>query len=67
MRNQPQYPDKGRRDILAAHPDSPGSLGIAISEALEEAVSDPSGKTKYALGSVLIHVMLHQTLIGWRL
>jgi tryptophan synthase beta chain len=42
----------------------PGSLGIAISEAVEVAVSDKSGKTKYSLGSVLNHVMLHQTIIG---
>lgn len=60
----PSTQTKAGRDILAAHPDSPGSLGIAISEAVEEAVSDPSGKTKYALGSVLNHVMLHQTIIG---
>jgi len=50
------------RAILAADPDSPGSLGIAISEAIEAAVSDPT--TKYALGSVLNHVLLHQTIIG---
>lgn len=52
------------RDILKDTPDTPGSLGIAISEAVEAAVSDPSGKTKYSLGSVLNHVMLHQTIIG---
>ncbi|MGE4586565.1 MAG: TrpB-like pyridoxal phosphate-dependent enzyme [Mangrovibacterium sp.] len=52
------------RDILARYPDTPGSLGIAISEAVEEAVGDPEGKTRYALGSVLNHVMLHQTVIG---
>jgi len=52
------------RKILQEHPDSPGSLGIAISEAIEEAVSDASGKTRYALGSVLNHVLLHQTIIG---
>ncbi len=52
------------RDILAKHPDTPGSLGIAISEAIEEAVSDKSGKTRYSLGSVLNHVLLHQTIIG---
>ncbi len=51
----------GRR-ILEAHPDSPGSLGIAISEAVEVAAGDPD--TKYALGSVLNHVLLHQTIIG---
>ncbi len=52
------------REILKKIPDTPGSLGIAISEAIEEAVGDPSGKTRYALGSVLNHVMLHQTIIG---
>ncbi len=57
------YTEAGRK-ILEEMPDTPGSLGIAISEAIEEAVSDPSGKTKYALGSVLNHVMLHQTIIG---
>lgn len=50
------------RAILAADPDSPGSLGIAISEAVESAVM--SEDTKYSLGSVLNHVMLHQTVIG---
>jgi len=50
------------RNILENHPDSPGSLGIAISEAIELAVQDP--KTKYSLGSVLNHVLLHQTIIG---
>jgi len=53
----------GRR-ILAEMPDTPGSLGIAISEAIEEAVSDTSGQTRYSLGSVLNHVLLHQTIIG---
>ncbi len=52
------------RDILARFPDTPGSLGIAISEAIEAAVSDPTGKTRYSLGSVLNHVMLHQSIIG---
>lgn len=50
------------RTILAAHPDTNGSLGIAISEAVEVAAKDP--ETKYALGSVLNHVLLHQTVIG---
>jgi len=50
------------RAILAEHPDSPGSLGIAISEAVEVAAQDP--QTNYALGSVLNHVLLHQTVIG---
>lgn len=52
------------REILAKFPDTPGSLGIAISEAIEQAVTDPTGETRYALGSVLNHVMLHQTIIG---
>jgi tryptophan synthase beta chain len=50
------------RAILAEHPESTGSLGIAISEAVEVAAQDPD--TRYALGSVLNHVMLHQTIIG---
>jgi tryptophan synthase beta chain len=50
------------RTILAQQPDSNGSLGIAISEAVEVAVKHPG--TKYALGSVLNHVLLHQTVIG---
>ena len=45
-------------------PDTPGSLGIAISEAIEAAVTDPTGQTRYCLGSVLNHVLLHQTIIG---
>jgi tryptophan synthase beta chain len=50
------------RGVLAAHPDSTGSLGIAISEAVEVAGADPSAR--YALGSVLNHVLMHQTIIG---
>ena len=50
------------RAILAANPDSTGSLGIAISEAVE--VAAKAADTKYALGSVLNHVLLHQTIIG---
>ena len=50
------------RAILAEHSDSPGSLGIAISEAVEEAAKNKD--TNYALGSVLNHVLLHQTVIG---
>ncbi len=53
------------RSILAQDPDSPGSLGIAISEAIEDAAKDP--EAKYALGSVLNHVMLHQTIVGLEL
>ncbi|MDA3898105.1 MAG: TrpB-like pyridoxal phosphate-dependent enzyme [Desulfobacteraceae bacterium] len=55
---------KAGREALERDPNMPGSLGIAISEAIEEAVSDESGQTRYALGSVLNHVMLHQTIIG---
>jgi tryptophan synthase beta chain len=50
------------RAVLAESPDSPGSLGIAISEAVEQAAGDE--RTRYALGSVLNHVLLHQTVIG---
>jgi tryptophan synthase beta chain len=50
------------RKILADDPDSPGSLGIAISEAVETAAKDPN--TRYSLGSVLNHVLMHQTVIG---
>ncbi|RLD73518.1 MAG: TrpB-like pyridoxal phosphate-dependent enzyme, partial [Bacteroidetes bacterium] len=50
------------RKILEMDPNSPGSLGIAISEAVEAAVKDEN--SKYALGSVLNHVLLHQTIIG---
>ncbi|TAM82014.1 MAG: TrpB-like pyridoxal phosphate-dependent enzyme [Jatrophihabitans sp.] len=50
------------RAILAQHPDSTGSLGIAISEAVE--VAAQHADTNYALGSVLNHVLLHQTVIG---
>jgi len=53
--------EAGRR-ILAEHPDSTGSLGIAISEAVE--VAAQNADTNYALGSVLNHVLLHQTVIG---
>jgi tryptophan synthase beta chain len=60
----PSDTTKAGRDVIAADPNCPGSLGIAISEAVEAAVGDSSGKTKYALGSVLNHVMLHQTIIG---
>jgi tryptophan synthase beta chain len=60
----PSNETKAGRDALAKDPDTPGSLGIAISEAIEAAVSDSSGKTRYSLGSVLNHVMLHQTIIG---
>jgi tryptophan synthase beta chain len=50
------------RQILSETPDTPGSLAIAISEAIEQAVERDD--TRYALGSVLNHVMLHQTIIG---
>jgi tryptophan synthase beta chain len=50
------------RKVLAEDPDSPGSLGIAISEAIEVAAQNPD--TNYSLGSVLNHVLLHQTVVG---
>ena len=50
------------RAVLEEHPDSPGSLGIAISEAVEDAAQRED--TAYSLGSVLNHVLLHQTVIG---
>jgi tryptophan synthase beta chain len=50
------------RAVLAEHPDSTGSLGIAISEAVEVAGADPDAR--YSLGSVLNHVLMHQTVIG---
>lgn len=50
------------RGILAEHPDTTGSLGIAISEAIEVAAKNPD--TNYVIGSVLNHVLLHQTIIG---
>jgi tryptophan synthase beta chain len=51
------------RKVLSQQPDSPGSLGMAISEAVETAARS-GGAKKYSLGSVLGHVMLHQTVIG---
>lgn len=53
------------RSILKENPDHPGSLGVAISEAMEEALLND--EVKYSLGSVLNHVMLHQTVIGQEL
>ena len=58
----PSNETQSGRAILAQRPDHPGSLGIAISEAVE--VAAQSDDTKYALGSVLNHVLLHQTVIG---
>jgi tryptophan synthase beta chain len=58
----PSETTQSGRAILEGHPDSTGSLGIAISEAVEMAAQRED--TKYALGSVLNHVLLHQTVIG---
>ena len=58
----PSEKTQAGRDVLAKDPDTTGSLGIAISEAVERAAQ--SDDTKYALGSVLNHVLLHQTVIG---
>lgn len=60
----PSTQTKAGRDALERNPETPGSLGIAISEAIEAAVTDETGKTRYSLGSVLNHVMLHQTIVG---
>jgi tryptophan synthase beta chain len=51
------------RSVLASSPDSPGSLGVAISEAVEVAATS-NGAKKYSLGSVLNHVLMHQSVIG---
>jgi len=59
----PSNNTKSGRDILAKDPNNPGSLGIAISEAVEEALAS-NGTTHYSLGSVLNHVMIHQSIIG---
>jgi tryptophan synthase beta chain len=58
----PSNETQAGRTILAKSPNSTGSLGIAISEAVEVAAQDPN--TRYSLGSVLNHVLLHQTVIG---
>jgi tryptophan synthase beta chain len=60
--SSPSIETESGRAILAEYPDTNGSLGIAISEAVEAAAKDSN--TKYALGSVLNHVLLHQTVIG---
>jgi len=60
----PSSETRAGQAALEKDPDTPGSLGIAISEAIEAAVSDESGQTRYSLGSVLNHVILHQTIIG---
>ena len=61
----PSENTKVGREVLANNPDHPGSLGVAISEAMEEALEND--EVKYSLGSVLNHVMLHQTVIGQEL
>jgi tryptophan synthase beta chain len=58
----PSPDTKAGRDALAKDPESPGSLGLAISEAVEDAAM--RADTHYSLGSVLNHVLLHQTIIG---
>ena len=60
--SSPSMETNAGRSILAKDPNSNGSLGIAISEAVEVAATNPD--TKYALGSVLNHVLMHQTVIG---
>lgn len=60
--SSPSDRTRAGREVLAAHPDHPGDLGIAISEGVETASLDPDAC--YVLGSVLNHVLLHQTIIG---
>jgi tryptophan synthase beta chain len=62
VRSSPTSTTESGKKVLEDNPDSPGSLGIAISEAIEVAAQDPT--TNYSLGSVLNHVLLHQTVIG---
>jgi tryptophan synthase beta chain len=62
VHSSPSELTESGRAVLAEHPDTSGSLGIAVSEAVEVAGKDP--KARYALGSVLNHVLLHQTVIG---
>lgn len=62
IHSSPSELTEAGRKILAATPDTTGSLGMAVSEAVEAAVMDPDAR--YALGSVLNHVVLHQTVIG---
>jgi tryptophan synthase beta chain len=52
------------RDALKKDPNCPGSLGIGMSEVIEMVLADKTGKTKYAVGSALNHILLHQTIIG---
>ncbi|MCC7490898.1 MAG: TrpB-like pyridoxal phosphate-dependent enzyme [Fimbriimonadaceae bacterium] len=65
VRPSPSDETEAGRKVLAMDPDSPGSLGIAISEAVEAAAKDPGAS--YSLGSVLDHVILHQTVVGQEL
>lgn len=60
----PSNETQAGRNFLAKYPNTPGSLGMAISEAIEAAVSDQTGKTRYSIGSCLNFVLLHQTIIG---
>lgn len=62
VHRSPSHLTEAGRAVLGDRPDHPGSLGIAISEAVEMAAPDP--EVRYALGSVLNHVLLHQTIIG---
>ena len=62
VRPSPTSTTEAGKKILEAHPDSTGSLGIAISEAIEVAATNED--TKYSIGSCLNHVLLHQTIVG---
>ena len=65
VHSSPSKMTQAGKKIFESNPDSPGSLGIAISEAVEDAATHDD--TKYSLGSVLNHVLLHQTVIGLEL
>jgi len=65
VHSSPSRITQAGKKILEVNPDSPGSLGMAISEAVEDAATHDD--TKYSLGSVLNHVLLHQTVIGLEL
>jgi len=60
----PSNETQAGRSFLEKYPNTPGSLGMAISEAIEAAVTDPTGKTRYSIGSCLNFVLLHQTIMG---
>lgn len=64
VHSSPSELTQAGRAMREQFPDTTGSLGMAVSEAIEAAVTDPEHATRYSLGSVLNHVVLHQTVIG---